>query len=131
MNLGDAITAFEVQRRGCFSKADRARIVATAGELGLSDFVVYVAPSKNYPQFIRDVDDVLHVHPTMLVAGRSFRDSTDRGADPYPKYPHHLALAEWIHEKGVSGRPVCPTCHLEVPLVGQCDHCGWSSLEPE
>lgn len=126
MKLDDAIAAFEEQRRGMFSKKDRARIVSTAQELGLDQFDLYLVPSKKYPQFVRDIDDVLHIHSTMMVAGRPFNGSVDRGADPYPKYPHHLTLTEWIFDKGKLGRPVCPACHIEIPLVGKCEHCDWS-----
>lgn len=126
MNLDDAIAAFEKQRKGAFSKGDRARIVATAEELGLNEFDLYTVASKKYPQFVRDFNDVLHIHPTMLVSARSFSGSINRGTDPYPKYPHHLALEEWTSEKGPSGRPLCPACHIEIPLVGRCGHCDWN-----
>lgn len=131
MNLDDAIVAFEGQRKGNFSKDDRARIVSTAQELKLDRFELYVVPSKKYPLFVRDLDDVLHIHSTMMVASQPFSGSTDRGADPYPKYPHHLALTEWVFEKGKSGHPVCPACHIEIPLVGKCEYCDWSPSEPD
>lgn len=131
MKLVEAILGFEKQRKGSFSKSDRERIVAVAEELRLNDFGLYIVPSKKYPQFIRDVDDVLHVHPTMMVASRPFNGSTDRGVDPYPKYPHHCVLTEWIFDKGKAGRPVCPGCHIEVRLEGTCEFCGWSSSDPD
>lgn len=131
MTLEEAIAAFEKQRKGVFSKEDRARVMATAAELGLVQFELNEVPSKKYPQFIRDVEDVLHVHRTMLVARRSFSGSTDRGVDPYPAYPHHLSLTEWIMEKDVSGRAVCPSCHIVIPLVGRCEYCEWSPIDAD
>jgi len=126
MNLSDGIATFEDQGKGRFSKKDRALIVATADELGLVEFNLYVVPSKKYPQFIRDVDDVLHVHPTMMVSGQPCSGSTDRGTHPYPKHPHHLALAGWVFEKGKLGHPICPECNIEVPATGQCGYCEWN-----
>lgn len=131
MNLQDAIIAFEKLRKGSFSESDRARIFATVEELGLTVFNLYEVPSKKYPQYIRDVDDILHVHQTMMVASRSSSGSIDRGLHPYPSHPYHSALSGWIHDKGQSGRPVCPSCHLEIPLVGQCEDCGWSPSESD
>jgi len=92
MNINEAMDAFRGSKTRKYSAADRATIEAVAGELELDEFRVK-------KDFITDVDDFLHVHPTMIVAAHPFKNAVDRGLDPYPKHRHFLALERWVDRK--------------------------------
>jgi len=123
MNINDAIQAFEASRAKKYTSVDRATIVAAAEELNLTEFTVA-------SDFITDVGNSLHVHPTMIVAAHPFRDSADRGPDPYPKHRHFLELGSWIDtakptsKTAASLTALCPVAHMHVPPNRACDYCG-------
>ena len=65
MNINDAIKTFEGQGHKQYPPSDVKKILAAVEELGFSDFKI----TKLY---ITDLSNVLHIHPTMIVSGRSF-----------------------------------------------------------
>jgi hypothetical protein len=89
MNIIDAMDAFKASKTRKYSAVDRAIIEAVAGELELVQFRVE-------KDFITDVGDFLHVHPTMIVAAHPFKGAVDRGLDPYRRHRHFLALERWV-----------------------------------
>lgn len=124
MNITEAIEEFETLRKKKLPNADVAKIIATAQELGLTDFEVHLKGSNpKTPDYIYDVQHVLHIHPTMLVAGQPYTDSTDRGENPFPKFPHFFELQDWTEEdpdKGSVATVLCPTNFTRVPVNTEC-----------
>ena len=121
MNINDAIKTFEGQGHKQYPPSDVKKILAAVEELGFSDFKI----TKLY---ITDLSNVLHIHPTMIVSGRSFDGSVDRGPEPYRAWPHFVDL-DGMHDLGKSkketiGAIQCPDFHNPFPVTSECE-CGW------
>lgn len=86
MNLDDALREF---RRGRpYNAADLATIRAAVAALGVANFGLHA-------HYVHDGADIVHVHATMIVSKRKFPGSVDRGPEPYPEWPHFVALTRW------------------------------------
>jgi hypothetical protein len=122
MNITEAIEAFETLRKKKYPNADVAKIIATAQELGLTDFVVHSKGSSTEKfDYIYDVQHILHIHPTMLVAGQPYADS--QAESKYDKFPHLFKLQGWIEdgeEIGGVTTVLCPTNFTRVPVNTEC-----------
>jgi hypothetical protein len=98
MNIQRALTEFEQGRKKKLTPADKAKIVSVVEELKLRTFEIRYRNSGATPVFIRDTADTLHIHSTMLVAQRRFRNSVNRGPKPYKKHPHFFALGDFTEK---------------------------------
>jgi hypothetical protein len=128
MDLKDAIAHFERDRKGHFSAEDVASITAVANDLGLFDFDLKQSPSRKYPEFICDSQDTIHIHRTMIVGRRDFV-GTRTEPSKYKTYPYHRELENWVSATGKDGRPYCPGCGIELPVVLRCDYCDFDHNE--
>ena len=93
MNIDQAIEKFDKGHSRKFSASDVKQIKAAAVKLGLTNFDVKFRSSGRL--YIHDVSDIVHFHGTMIVSQRPIAGSIDRGDDPYPKWPHFVALDRW------------------------------------
>jgi len=152
MKISVALDVFENSHRK-FSSTDRARILEVVDGFGLldEDFTVlnpYIFDSnwRSYfgftaaqikvfsetPYFSeeQDLQGTIRIHPTMIIAKKSFASSQDRGPKPYPFHRHHYELSGWLdksrnnYEKFVSAlEVVCPKLFIRVPIGSECQ-CG-------
>lgn len=123
LNLEQAVAAFGAICKKEYPASDISKMKAISQELGLTEF-------EAKAKFIRDVGDVLHIHPDMLVAGEPFNGSRDRGVDPYPNHPHFYQLSGWsnsgsksLESKGIP-KVLCPDWNMRVPPDKECGFCG-------
>ena len=122
LNFDEALAAFGATRNKEYPVSDISKMKAITLELGLTEFEVKA-------RFIRDIDDVLHIHPDMLVARKPFSGSRDRGVEPYPNYPHFFQLAGWSNkgskpnESGGIPKVLCPVAFVRVLPEVVCDYC--------
>lgn len=121
VDLMQAIADLEGRRGKKFGSGDRKVIASVVVDLGVSDFEIRASEDV-----VRDTGDVIHIHPTMIVARRPFEGSTDRGPEPYPNHRHFRKLDGWVDasQKGksanFSGEVSCPKCFLVVPRGSEC-----------
>ena len=133
MNIKEVIAQFENEHKGKYSKKDYELITAAVSSLGLTDFSVkYRNDVKNsdgshYSPYFYDESNLVHVHPKMIVAKHEFDGFEPGRKSKYKPYPHMAELSNWTSDKG-AGRPICPECFIEIPLVGQCGIC---SFDPD
>jgi hypothetical protein len=78
--------------------------------------------------YVMDVDDVFHIHPTMIVARSPFPKSIDRGPEPYKSFPHFLQLPNFSPTQQSLSKPgiktsTCPKTHLIQPAHVVCPTC--------
>jgi len=124
MNIDQAITEFENRRGKKYSQGDSQKIRAVVAELRLSQFDIQGDGAGS--ELVYDIDNVLHIHPTMLVAGTPYKDSFNRGPEPYVKYPHFFQLEGWsrdsaaTREKGGVTEVLCATNFMWVPVNTEC-----------
>ena len=100
-DLDKALTAFVIEKsKTQWPESDRKKIKEVVQKLGLAGARFAFNSSHVY-----DVDEekiwmrdqgVLHMHPTMLVATRSFSGSIDRGETPYPLHRHFYPLSNFM-----------------------------------
>lgn len=152
MNISVALELFETAHRR-FSIADREKIIQVVSDFALleEDFIVlnsYIFDSnwRLYQDFTaaqrkifsetpffsveQDLQGTIRIHPTMILAKKSFSGSRDRGPKPYPFHRHHYELSGWLDkesrdfEKFAKAREVlCPTLFIRVPAGSECQ-CG-------
>ena len=158
MKLSVALDTFEAAHKK-FSTADREKILEVVDEFGLSaeDFTpinAYIFDSnwRLYRDFTaeqkktfsetpffneeQDKQGSIRIHPTMIVAKKSFVGSIDRGLKPYPFQRHHYELGSWIEKDGSGGRAflkaqevLCPNLFIRVPVGSECQ-CGERHFKP-
>ena len=106
-NLDKALNSFVIEQKTTqWPKSDIAKIKEVVQELGLAGARFAFNSSHVYDideerPFMRD-QGVLHVHPTMLVATRSFSGSIDRGEKPYPLHRHFYPLSNFMEKSSSS-----------------------------
>ena len=151
MKLTVALDSFESGHQK-FTTADREKIVKVVDELGLAetDFIfigsyIFDALWRSYDRFTvsqqseiaaiqfvyeHEIQGTIRIHPTMIVAKKSFTGSQDRGLKPYPFHRHHYELSGWIDRDGSSGgrlpkaaEVLCPKLFILVPVGSECQ-CG-------
>ena len=152
VKLDVAIGIFE-QDHQKFSLADREKIFQVAVDINLDeedftplhtyifdtnwrDFRGFTEVEKQVfsqtPYFNEDQDKqgTIRIHPTMIIAKKSFTGSIDRGIKPYPFLRHHYELGRWIDKDGSSeGRflkvpeVLCKKLFIRVPVGSECE-CG-------
>ncbi len=128
MNIEEVISQFEIEHKGKYSAEDHDLITAAVQDLGLTNFSIkYRNDVKNsdgshYSVYFYDESNLIHVHPTMIVAKREFDGIQPLKRSKYPRYPYLVELSNWISEKDAC-RPICPHCFIEIPLIGQCGIC--------
>ena len=98
VNIDQAIEKFDKGHSRKFSASDVRRIKAAVAKLGLVNFEIKFRDEGRL--YIHDPADIVHIHGTMIVSQRSFPGSRDRGAKPYPKWPHFEGLDRWVEKKG-------------------------------
>jgi hypothetical protein len=124
-DLSQAIIAYGDSRKKKYPSNDVSKITAVAEEFGLAKFEVKA-------KFVRDVNDILHIHPDMLVARQPFQGSRDRrltNDNPYPNYPHFFQLSGWsntgskaLESQGIE-KVLCPVGFVGVLPDVVCDYC--------
>ena len=133
MNIKEVITQFENEHKGKYSKEDSELITAAVHSLGLTDFSIkYRNDVKNsdgshYSVYFYDESNLVHVHPTMIVAKCEFDGFEPGRKSMYKPFPFMAELSNWTSGKDAR-RPICPRCFIEIPLVGQCGIC---SFDPD
>ncbi len=92
MNIDEAIKEFKSNAATKYSHADIGLIKAVVNELGVVEFEIYSAPQK-LNLFIRDLDNNVHIHPTMIVSKLQFFGSTF--PSKFPAHPYIVTLDDW------------------------------------
>jgi hypothetical protein len=129
--LDKALTSFViVNSKTQWSASDLKKIKEVVQELGLAGARFAFNSSHVY-----DVDEekiwmrdqgVLHMHPTMLVATRSFSGSVDRGEKPYPLHRHFYPFSNFTDKSSSSTSDkhsndvLCPKLGYLVPAGFEC-----------
>jgi hypothetical protein len=135
MNIKEVIAQFEKEHKGKYSTEDYELITSAVQSLGLTDFSIkYRKDLKKpdgsyYSPYFFDESNLIHVHPTMIVARCEFRGFQAERKSKYSLYPYMVELSNWSTQKDAR-RPMCPHCFEEIPLVGQCGRCGFDPDEP-
>ena len=128
MTIDEALREFEELRKKKYSPKDIGTICKVVKDLGVDQFFIYAPPSKDAEQ-VRDVTDCVHIHPTMIVARRSFVGSIDHEDGPYPKFHFRIELEGWVdHNRGNQTKfdiqhVLCPTSFVQVPAGITCGFC--------
>jgi hypothetical protein len=78
--------------------------------------------------YVTDVDDEFHIHPTMIVARSPFRGSIDRGPEPYKSFPHFVQLPNFENGQKTKAKPgvktsTCPKTGAVQPAHVACPTC--------
>lgn len=120
MKLDEALLAFRAGKPP-FSKIAVEIIKKALGGLASSDFVVH-------SEYVSDIADQFHIHPTMIVSRQEFEGSTNRGTEPYKSYPHFLGLPEFsysaaTHKNVAVLESVCPVTYIRQPAHVVCPTC--------
>ena len=130
-NLDKALNSFVIEQKTTqWPKSDITKIKEVVQELGLTGARFAFNSSHVYDideerPFMRD-QGVLHVHPTMLVATRSFSGSIDRGERPYPMHRHFYPLSNFTEKSSSttadkpSNEVLCPKLGYLVPAGFEC-----------
>ena len=132
MEINDALTQFQADKEGRYSAKDLDAISEVVSELNLSDFEVKVKANvvtksgKPYPIYIRDSEDIVHFHQTMIVSRKQFERCDPIEKSKYEYFPYFLKLYGWKSISAQSGRPICKECNIEIP---QTDICGLCELD--
>lgn len=130
-DLEKALTNFVIENsKTPWPESDRKKIKEVVQELGLAgarfafnSSHVYDVDEENI--WMRD-QGVLHIHPTMLVATRSFSGSVDRGERPYPLHRHFYPLSNFTEKSSStaadkpSNEVLCPKLGYLVPAGFEC-----------
>ena len=130
-DLDKALTSFVIENsKTPWPASDRKKIKEVVLELGLdgarfafNSTHVYDVDEENI--WMRD-QGVLHMHPTMLVATRSFSGSVDRGERPYPLHRHFYPLSNFTEKSSstAADKPanevLCPKLGYLVPAGFEC-----------
>lgn len=130
MNIEEVISQFETEHQGKYSKEDYELITTAMRNLDLVDFSIKyrndlrTSDGSHYSIYFHDKSNLIHVHPTMIVAKQEFEGFQVGRKSKYLTYPYMVELSKWNSEKGAC-RPICPACFIEIPLVGQCGMCGF------
>jgi hypothetical protein len=129
--LDKALNSFVIEEKTTqWLKSDIAKIKEVVQELGLTGARFAFNSSHVYDideehPYMRD-QGVLHVHPTMLVATRSFSGSIDRGEKPYPLHRHFYPFSNFPDRSSssTSDKPsnlvLCPKLMYLVPAGFEC-----------
>ena len=129
MEINEALTLFQADKKGKYSTKDLDAISEVVSELNLSDFEVKVKANvvtksgKPYPIYIRDSDDIVHFHPTIIYSRKRFKRCDPIHVSKFKHHPHFLLLDGWISSSVPSDRPQCPNCFIEIPPTDICGIC--------
>jgi len=123
MNIDEAIKEFMSNRTTKYSQFDIGLIKAVVNELGLVEFEIYSTLQK-LNLFIRDLDNNVHIHPTMIVSRLHFLGSTSPSR--YPGHPYIFTLdnrsqdgSETKQKTGVS-KVFCSKEFIWIPVGVEC-----------
>jgi len=114
---------------GRYAAKDLDAISEVVSELNLSGFEitlkakVFTKSGKPYNDYIRDADDIVHFHKTMIVSRKHFKRCDPIQESKYEYFPYFLTLDGWITSSGQSDRPICPKCFIEIPPTDICGMC--------
>ena len=137
MDIDEALTQFQADKKGRYSTKDLDAIFEVVSELGLSGFEVKLKGNvvtksgKPYPIYVRDAEDVVHFHPWMIVSRKQFKRCDPIQKSKYKTWPHFLMLDGWITSSKPSDRPQCPNCFIEIPPTDICGQCELDLSEVE
>ncbi len=95
MNIDEAIKEFKSNAATKYSHADISLIKAVVDELGVVEFEIYSTTQK-LDLFIRDLDNNVHIHPTMIVSKLQFSGSTI--PSNYTGHPYIVTLDDWSQD---------------------------------
>ncbi len=129
MEIEEALTKFQADKKGGYSGKDLDAISEVVSELNLSSFEiklrgnVVTKSGKPYPIYIRDADDIVHFHPWMIVSKKRFKRCDPTQNSKYKTWPYFLMLDGWITSSAQSDRPQCPNCFIEIPPTDICGQC--------
>ena len=113
MEIEEALTQFQADKKGGYSAKDLDAISEVVSELSLSCFEiklkgnVVTKSGKPYPIYIRDADDIVHFHPWMIVSKKRFKRCDPTQNSKYKTWPYFLMLDGWIQaQHNLIGRSV-------------------------
>lgn len=120
MKLEEALRSFRHGKQA-FPKSSLDLITQALGDVATSEFIVK-------GDFVADTSDQFHIHPTMIVARIEFPGSINRGPEPYPTYPHFLALPLFTYtsttaKSSAIDTTVCPVTYARQPAHVICPTC--------
>ena len=120
MTLVEALRVFR-EGKQAFPQGTLNLILRALGSSAAKDFLVN-------EDFVADLDDNFHIHPTMIVSRSEFPGSINRGPEPYAAYPHFLALPQFAHNSVRSkssdiATTVCPVTYARQPAHVVCPTC--------
>ncbi len=129
MEIQEALTQFQADRKGGYSAKDLDAIFEVVSELNLSDFEIKLKSNvvtksgKLYSVYIRDAEDIVHFHPWMIVSRKKFERCDPTQSSKYKTWPYFLMLDGWITSSVQTDRPQCPNCFIEIPPTDICGRC--------
>jgi len=129
MEINDALTQFQADKKGKYSAKDLDAISEVVSELNLSGFEVKLKgkvvtkSGKPYSIYIRDSDDIVHFHPTIIYSRKRFKRCDPIHISKFEYHPYFLMLDGWISSSGPADRPQCPECFIEIPPTDICGRC--------
>ena len=137
MEINEALTQFQADKKGKYSTKDLDAISEVVSELNLSDFEVKLKANvvtksgKPYPIYIRDADDIVHFHPWMIVSRKRFKRCDPTQNSKYKTWPYFIMLDGWISSSVQSDKPQCPNCFIEIPPTDICGQCEFDLSDAE
>ena len=129
MEINEALTQFQADKKGKYSTKDLDAISEVVSELNLSGFEIKSRSNdgsksgKPYPIYIRDSDDIVHFHPWMIVSRKRFKRCDPTQNSKYKTWPYFIMLDGWISSSVQSDKPQCPNCFIEIPPTDICGQC--------
>jgi len=137
MEINEALTQFQVDRKGGYSAKDLDAISEVVSELNLSGFEVKLKGNvvtksgKPYPIYIRDSEDIVHFHPWIIYSRKRFKRCDPINFSKFEYHPYFLMLDGWIASSVPSDKPQCPNCFIEIPPTDICGICELDLSDPE
>jgi len=104
MDLENAMKTLRLNQDPFFA-SDKDTIRKAVASTNSTEFFI------KFGQFITDVEDTIHIHPTMIVSADKIPGSEHVGT--YPNWPYLIKLQNWKDKsESASNEPVTKFCSL-------------------
>jgi hypothetical protein len=116
MDLDNVMKALRVNQDP-FLASDKDTIRKAVSSTNSTQFFI------KFGQFITDVEDIIHIHPTMIVSASEIPGSEYVGT--YPNWPYLIKLQNWKDKSdSATSEPVTKFCSLCLePNSNHADDC--------
>ena len=137
MEINEALTQFQADKKGKYSAKDLDAISEVVSELNLSGFEVRLKSNvvtksgKPYPIYIRDADEIVHYHPWIIYSRKRFKRCDPINFSKFKQHPYFLKLDGWITSSVQDDKPQCPNCFIEIPPTDICGQCEFDLSDSE